>query len=645
MADLNPPEDGSYPPDGSKKPKAPRPQKPSTDFGKPAKRPLKVYAFDPSRGRLLGNLMSMSVRYQELDPGPIVADPFASNGIAVIDYDATNDVYYEPVDLDDPAVLIRGGLDPTESDPRFHQQMVYAVITDTVQHFEAALGRRIHWRRVARDPDPKKAKDENIYTLNVFPHAMIGANAFYSPEAHGIMFGYFRANEKDQGHNLPGQVVYTCLSHDIIVHETTHAIIDGMRSYFMDRTNPDVAAFHEAFADVAALFRHFSHRDALLDTIQRTGGRLFQTKLASDVPTVDDEGTVLSSQERPTNPLVDLALQFGEATGRGRALRSALEKKPNVDDINTTFECHARGAILVAAIFDAYFTIYQRRTADLFRIFRAGGGDPVADLPNSLAKLLADEASRTADVFFRVCVRALDYCPPVDITFGDYLRALITSDFDVHPVDELGLRDAVMQSFRVRGILPTESQFFSDTAIAWPEAKGFPSVQNLEFGDPNGLTKEHQEACKQALMAYVDEPANRELLGFDAKAPVTISSFHPVFRVNEDGSLRIDLVVEAIQEREAFFDPAVPKLGKFPIRGGATIIITKPSIRQLRRMERMKKSVSYGHVRYVIGKNLGGDAGKQREVRQRNFLARSGLVEGNDPNRFRIDFALTHGGF
>ncbi len=51
----------------------------------------------------------------------------------------------------------------------------------------------------------------------------------------------------------------------------THAIVDGIRGYFLEQTNVDVAAFHEAFADLAALFRHFSHGEALEDTLQRTG--------------------------------------------------------------------------------------------------------------------------------------------------------------------------------------------------------------------------------------------------------------------------------------------------------------------------------------------------------------------------------------
>src|SRR5437764_5939016 len=121
----------------------------SMDIDDPVTRPLKAYAFDPSAGKLLGNEMSMPVRYQKLEPGPVVRD-YARDAIAVIDYDGANKRYYTPVNLDDPKILIRGGLDPDESDPRFHQQMVYAVVSETIQHFQTALGRRIHWRRGLR---------------------------------------------------------------------------------------------------------------------------------------------------------------------------------------------------------------------------------------------------------------------------------------------------------------------------------------------------------------------------------------------------------------------------------------------------------------------------------------------------------------
>src|SRR5262245_55202466 len=90
----------------------------SAEIPPPTERPLKVYAFDPSAGRFVGNHMTVSVRYEKLTPGP-VGDRFA-----VIDYDGGNKTFYKPVDLDDPKLLIKGGLSPSESDPRFHQQMV-----------------------------------------------------------------------------------------------------------------------------------------------------------------------------------------------------------------------------------------------------------------------------------------------------------------------------------------------------------------------------------------------------------------------------------------------------------------------------------------------------------------------------------------
>src|SRR5205814_6926299 len=204
----------------------------------------------------------------------------------------------------------------------------YAVVSETIQHFEAALGRRIRWRLDERLPDARGrtsrgALPGDIYRLNLYPHAMIAANAAYTPSAKGILFGYFRASEINPGRNLPGQTVFTCLSHDIIAHETTHAVLDGIRTYFSERTNPDVPAFHEAFADLAALFRHFSHKEALLDTIQKTGGKLYQYQLQPDAVVTEKDKTI-QAQLRADNPCIGIAKQFGEARGTGKALRSAL---------------------------------------------------------------------------------------------------------------------------------------------------------------------------------------------------------------------------------------------------------------------------------------------------------------------------------
>src|SRR5882672_4994398 len=204
-------------------------------LSEPATRSLKVYALDPSAGNYVGNVMTVRIRWEaNLKPGPV------GRRFAVIDYDGGNRCYYPPVNLDDYRILASGGLEPSESDPRFHQQMVYAVATETVEKFEAALGRTIHWRRAERAGGDKAAdadavrKTDDIWVLKLFPHAMVQANAFYSREAHGVLFGYFRAADArgNPGHNLPGQRIFTCLSHDIIAHEVTHAVIDGLRACF-----------------------------------------------------------------------------------------------------------------------------------------------------------------------------------------------------------------------------------------------------------------------------------------------------------------------------------------------------------------------------------------------------------------------------
>jgi hypothetical protein len=38
-------------------------------------------------------------------------------------------------------------------------------------------------------------------------------------------------------------------------------------------------------------------------------------------------------------------------------------------------------------------------------------------------------------------------CPPVDLRFGDFLRAMITADHDLVPDDPFGYREAIVMRF------------------------------------------------------------------------------------------------------------------------------------------------------------------------------------------------------
>ena len=416
----------------------------------PRYRYLQVYAFDPSFDWGLDtaviNNLKLAVPWEDnLLPGPL------GEYLEVADVDPASNMFYPPVDLDNKYLLVQDGLPPSEGTPQFHQQMVYAVAMRTIMNFEAALGRKVLW---ANHIDEKN-KEKFVQRLRIYPHALRQANAYYSPNKKSLLFGYFPASTKEAGQNLPGGMVFTCLAHDIITHETTHALLDGLHPFFGEPSNPDALALHEAFADIVALFQRFSYPEVLSHEIARTRGDLASGKL-----------------------LADLARQFGEATGKRGALRSAIGEKPDLKALQKTFEPHKRGSILVAAIFDAFLTVYKARIADLMRI--ASGGTGILQegaIHPDLVNRMAEEAARISQHVLTMCIRALDYCAPVDVTFGEYLRAIVTADVDMDPDDQEGFRIAMIESFRKRGIYPVSVRTLSQESLIWHP----PTTENNEI--------------------------------------------------------------------------------------------------------------------------------------------------------------------
>src|SRR5215213_3158848 len=474
----------------------------------PPHRPLKVYAFDPTRGRTLGNYMTINAPYERLQRGPV------GKYLEIVDYDGSNNCYYQPVDLDAPGVIMGDGLDPSESNPQFHQQMVYAVASETIARFESALGRSIkwsfgRWKRADREEEEEgeggEEENNSLAKLRIFPHGMQDPNAYYSDDLGALVFGYFPASESNSGHNLPGQTIFTCLSHDIIAHETAHALVDSQRDFFMEPTSPDALAFHEAFADIVALFQHFMFKEPLQEMIRRTGGQIFR-EIVGPENRPSKDGPLFQAELTTDNPLVGLARQFGEAMGMRKALRSALGTHPESNDLEKYFEPHLRGSILVAAVFDAFFSVYVRRTSDLMRIARAGGTSGLSDdIHPDLVNRLAETATKTATHFLNICIRALDYCPPVDILFGDFLRAMITSDHDLFPDDRYGYRAALIDAFRSRGIVPENVNSYSEESLLWcpPEVTGTDDddlllrCEGLQFDVFNAEDKEYVKALQK----------------------------------------------------------------------------------------------------------------------------------------------------
>lgn len=423
----------------------------------PTRRRLRIFSHDPALATRLDFAaiaeMTISVPWEELKKGPV------GEYIEVVDVDPASGSVYAPVDLDDKYLVATDGLAPSESNPQFHQQMTYAVAMATIAHFERALGRLALWSERKEYIGDGEFQDRFVRRLRIYPHALRDRNAFYSGQKKAVLFGYFPV-ERSSASNAPGTLVFTCLSHDIIAHEVTHALLDGVHPRFAEPVNVDVLAFHEAFADIVALFQHFSYPGILRDQIARTRGKLTEESL-----------------------LGQLAQQFGEASGRGGALRSYLGRrdektgkwepvKPDPRLIEKTLESHDRGAILVAAVFGAFTKVYHARTRDLYRIATEGTGVlREGDIHPDLVGRLADEAARCAEYILQMCIRAIDYCPPVAITFGAYLRGVITADYDMEPDDRFGFRVAFMESFREWGINPSGILSLAIDSLLWPTEK------------------------------------------------------------------------------------------------------------------------------------------------------------------------------
>lgn len=632
----------------------------------PVSRSLRIFAFDPSLSAQfdtagIGEITIEIPWEKNLQPGPI------GDYVEVVDADPATAVFYKPVDLNDPRILAQDGLAPSESNPQFHQQMAYAVAMTTIGHFEQALGRVALWSsHRTYDPVAKKPEEQFVRRLRIYPHALRDRNAFYSPDKKALLFGYFPVSIKD-ANNTPGTLVFTCLSHDIIAHETTHALLDGVHPRFNEPVNSDVLAFHEAFADIVALFQHFSYPGVLRDQIARTRGNLA------------DE-----------NFLGKLAQQFGRASGRGNALRDALgdinpatgkweARPPNVRDLEKMHEPHDRGAILVNAVFAAFLKVYRARTLDLYRIASEGTGVLRAgDIHPDLSNRLADEAARCARTTLQMCIRAIDYCPPVGITFGDYLRAIVTADYDFNLGDPDGYRLAFVESFRQWGIYPEGMHSMSVEALLWPprnetedetrrtQKKGtWFSALFLLFTDlslsPWDLESDRYKAWTGVksnatkLWTWLVKRAGRSMaseIGIvldsesapptvfrseseDKGVAVEVHSVRTARRRSARGGIVTDIVVEITQRRRGYFDPDEQKKkdapgtvfqpgdnGDFRYRAGCTLLIDAVSM----------------EVRRVI-RTAGTIADNAQLERMRRFLTEGGL---EPPNAFDLARASLH---
>lgn len=143
----------------------------SPDQTKPEFRQLRIYAIDPMVSRAPEHQATVQIRFEKLELRPTTNasadhDPISFTGerVEVVDVDAgdATAVWFRPVDLDAPNIAMQHGLEPSESAPQFHQQMVYAVAMRPLEQFDRALGRVGYFSGRRR--------------LRLVPHAFRGSN-------------------------------------------------------------------------------------------------------------------------------------------------------------------------------------------------------------------------------------------------------------------------------------------------------------------------------------------------------------------------------------------------------------------------------------------------------------------------------------
>jgi hypothetical protein len=557
---------------------------------------LTIIAQDPSvkvGGKIL--VSEVDVPAEELLAGP------RGYRVHVIDFDTATNTLYEPAVLKpaangqykDPFALKKDadgaigkrpqGYDKKlVSDPTFHAQNVYAIVMRTLAQFEFALGRRVPW-------------GSQGHQIHVAPHAFADANAFYSREDRAIFFGYFMGPS-----NRP---IYTCLSHDIVAHETTHAILDGIRSRYLEPSSPDQAAFHEGFADIVALLSMFSLPDLIGQLLDRSNPRSRMISKAH-----------LTSDALKKSVLLGLAEEMGLGLSKGResALRRSVALRPGKPYMSMPefSEEHDRGELLVAAMMNAFLEIWTARLARIGFI-SSGKKD---------RSLVVEEGARAAGHLLTMAIRALDYCPPTDITFADYLSALLTIDREVVPDDsKYGYRAALLTHFENFDIRRATG---ADVDGTWKRFDG----RELIYG------RTHFDSMlrdKEEVFRFIWE--NRGALEIDDRGYVEVQSVRPSIRIGPDGFTLRETVAEYVQimtlqarELKAVLkiEPPreLPPTMRIRIYGGGALIFDE-----------------YGQLKYKIANRI-EDA--KRQTARLKFLWETGALDSEQ--RAGLRFAQLH---
>ena len=560
-------------------------------------RKLTILAVDPSvkLGRKLLRTQ-IEIPNEPLENGP------TGHRVHLIDYDSTTGVMYAPAvvprDINPesypPADPFANVSDDEKllNDPVFHAFMTYGIIMKILGRFEFALGRRIAW-------------GFGGHQIRVAPHAFADANAFYADPAQGLFFGYFPALDGKRN-------IFSCLSHEVVAHETTHALLDGLRERYMDPSSPQQAGFHEGFADLVALLSIFSAQSVM------------EKMVDLGMPNVSEafvRRADLTPEKLRNSALLGLAQEMGsELSGiHGQALRRSVTLPPGKDYLSSGEhdEPHTCGEILVAAVLNAYLAIWIGR-------LRAIGDKSKLD-----RKRAAEEGAELAGRLLTMCIRAIDYCPPTDLQFSDFASAIITADWELNPKDEkYKIRAALLDWFTQYGITPRSKGKPDREPGSWD-----PPPED----EPFCYDRTHFDSMKtdpDELFRFLWE--NRVPFRLNHQAFTRVLSVRPCVRMGRDGFVLRETAVEYHQQLKVFARElhslhirkpnGMPDSTEVTLYGGNAVIFDE-----------------YGHVKYNIGNTIiarGKNTPQERQTQRLAYLWEHGWF-GRGASKMRA-FARLH---
>lgn len=490
----------------------------------PRARTLTIIAQDPAVTGADGSILRARI---EVPAEVLAAGPWGHR-VQVIDYDASTHTLYAPHADAYTAIVDGTYVDPYAGasdaqllgDPQFHAQNVYAIAMRTLATFERALGRRVGWGFTG-------------HQLKIAPHAFADANAFYTARDEALVFGYFPTHDaEDAAANSAAGLVFSCLSHDVVAHESTHALIDGLRHRFIDPSSPDQAGFHEGFADTVALLSVFSLPDVVDALLDFDGSHATQREAPAPTNAHTVAAGKLTVDALRNSALLGLAEQMGEAMKgvRGDPLRRAGELAPSTNYLKDPEfrEPHRRGEILLAAMMNTFLEVWTARLQGVREV-----------APGELDRQrVVEEGASAADYLLTMAIRALDYTPPVDLRMGDFLSAMLTADLEIRPDDsKYHFRQHLLASFAGYGIAPA-APGTSDAPGCWVPG----AAEEVAYARTHFESMLHDP---DEVFWFIWE--NLDALGVYEGAYGHVLSVRPCLRVAPDGFALRETVVEFMQ--------------------------------------------------------------------------------------------------